>query len=328
MMAKLKFKLPKKKLLFSLSILLLFGGACSSADKNPDSRVAVEGGIDRDPSLVLSQKPILAVLSSSVFDAGIGGVIVRMPMTPEWKEKVKKGEVYGRYENIRVPLFPAQEFGKDAYLGLFGVPYLHEKKEGTFEVFYPENSSPVAQIPFKVQRADYRSEVLRVDPDKVHPPKKYEDRIKKEFEEVRAIYQKTTPQRFWTGNFDLPVKSKITSPFGIRRVYNGSMKSYHRGTDLRAGVGTPIRAPAGGKVVLAKNLYYSGNTVLLDHGYGLYTLYAHLSKIRVKKGAVLKRGKLLGLAGATGRVNGPHLHWGAIIHDTRVDPLYLTKAMK
>jgi len=89
-----------------------------------------------------------------------------------------------------------------------------------------------------------------------------------------------------------------------------------------------VRAPAGGVVVMAKNLYFTGNTVLLDHGRGVITLYAHLSRLDVRKGRTVRTGDILGLAGATGRVNGPHLHWGAVVLGEKVNPLDLTKVLR
>ena len=112
-----------------------------------------------------------------------------------------------------------------------------------------------------------------------------------------------------------------------RRLYNGEQRNFHPGLDLKAPVGTKIRAPENGKVVLAKNLFFTGNTVALDHGYGVITLYAHMSKIRVHLGDQVKPGDLLGLSGKTGRVSGPHLHWQAVIRGVKVNPAELTRAM-
>jgi murein DD-endopeptidase MepM/ murein hydrolase activator NlpD len=103
-------------------------------------------------------------------------------------------------------------------------------------------------------------------------------------------------------------------------VFNGKRASPHSGLDLRASKGDPVRAAGGGRVVLAESLYYSGNTVILDHGAGLFTLYAHLSEIKVEDGDDTAQEQIIGLAGATGRVTGPHLHWGAKIGDRPFDP--------
>src|SRR5207253_1114123 len=111
--------------------------------------------------------------------------------------------------------------------------------------------------------------------------------------------------------------------FGHRRIFNGQPRAPHAGADLRASTGTPIHATNRGRVVLAKNLFFTGNTVIIDHGLGIYTLYAHLSRIDVRVSQMVDEDEVLGLAGATGRVTGPHLHWGARIQGARVDPFSL-----
>ena len=111
--------------------------------------------------------------------------------------------------------------------------------------------------------------------------------------------------------------------FGHRRMFNDQPRAPHSGTDLKAAIGTEIQASNRGRVVLAKNLFFSGNAVFIDHGLGVYSVYLHLSEIRVACGDMIERGQVLGLAGATGRVTGPHLHWGVRITDARVDPFSL-----
>jgi murein DD-endopeptidase MepM/ murein hydrolase activator NlpD len=151
-------------------------------------------------------------------------------------------------------------------------------------------------------------------------------RAAREAQETDAIYATLTPECYWSEPFIAPVRgAKDGRNFGHRRVFNGQPRAPHSGADLRADVGTPVLAANRGRVVLAKDLFYSGNAVIVDHGLGLYTVYLHLSKIEVTPGAVVERGERLGLAGATGRVTGPHLHWGVRIVDARVDPFSLLK---
>ena len=117
-----------------------------------------------------------------------------------------------------------------------------------------------------------------------------------------------------------PVGGDPTSIFGTRRVFNGQPRSPHPGLDLRASEGTPVRSSGAGRVAIAQDLYYSGNTVIVDHGGGLYTLYAHLSSIDVAEDQEIGPGQIVGESGATGRVTGPHLHWGAKIGNRPFDP--------
>ncbi len=112
----------------------------------------------------------------------------------------------------------------------------------------------------------------------------------------------------------------MLSPFGLRRFFNGQPRSPHSGIDLRAKDGTPIKSPNNGRIALVRDCYLSGNTVVVDHGGGLFTLYAHLSRVNVKQGQMVKKGEVIGLAGSTGRVTGPHLHWGVSLMGMRVDP--------
>ncbi|HUO66645.1 MAG TPA: peptidoglycan DD-metalloendopeptidase family protein [Gammaproteobacteria bacterium] len=151
-------------------------------------------------------------------------------------------------------------------------------------------------------------------------------RATREAQETDALYATLTQECYWSEPFVAPIHgAKDGRNFGHRRVFNGQPRAPHSGADLRADVGTPIYAANRGRVVLAKDLFYSGNAVIIDHGLGLYTMYLHLSKIDVVPGAIIERGARLGLAGATGRVTGPHLHWGVRIVDARVDPFSLLK---
>ena len=120
--------------------------------------------------------------------------------------------------------------------------------------------------------------------------------------------------------FVRPVPGDPTSEFGTRRIFNGEPRAPHPGIDLHAASGTPVLVAGPGRVALAEDLYYSGGTVIVDHGGGLFTVYAHLSKIDTKEGASVKAGDAVGLSGATGRVTGPHLHWGARVGQAIFDP--------
>jgi len=168
---------------------------------------------------------------------------------------------------------------------------------------------------------------LTVDAKFVNPPQQMMARIREESARVRAVFDTVTPRRYWNGAFSLPVPGSVISAFGKRSVYNGQPRSAHSGTDFQGATGTPIRAPNAGKVVLASELYYSGNTVILDHGLGLYSYFGHMSVFSVKEGDQVKSGEILGKVGATGLVTGPHLHWAVRLAGTRVDPLSLIRVL-
>ncbi len=168
----------------------------------------------------------------------------------------------------------------------------------------------------------FPEENLKVSSRYVEPPKEVQERLVRERSRLQKIYSRRAPYPL-SGPFLRPVPGEPTSVFGTRRLFNGKPRSPHPGLDLRADTGTEVKASGDGTVVLATNLYYSGNIVILDHGGGLFTLYAHLSRIDVTKGDAIAAGQLLGLSGATGRVTGPHLHWGAKIGDKPFDPTAL-----
>jgi murein DD-endopeptidase MepM/ murein hydrolase activator NlpD len=175
-----------------------------------------------------------------------------------------------------------------------------------------------------VQEGKFATESLKVAPNFVEPNPEQLARAEAERQRLRAIFATITPERLWDGSFHYPLAG-VTSGgnFGKRRILNGKAGSPHGGVDFPAPAGTPAYAPQRGRVVLAEPLYFSGNTVVLDHGLGLYTLYAHFESISVQQGDLVDTGTLLGMVGATGRVTGPHLHWGATVNRARTNPLQL-----
>jgi murein DD-endopeptidase MepM/ murein hydrolase activator NlpD len=181
----------------------------------------------------------------------------------------------------------------------------------------------IGTLAVTVQAKEFPSEELKVAPKYVTPPPEVAERLDKERAKLKALYARRTSLDPLDAPFARPVPGDATSVFGTRRLYNGKPRSPHPGLDLRAGEGTPVHAPGPGQVVLAQNLYYSGNTVILDHGGGLFTIYAHLSFIQVTEGSAVEPGQVIGLSGATGRVTGPHLHWGAKIGNSPFDPMAL-----
>lgn len=157
----------------------------------------------------------------------------------------------------------------------------------------------------------------------VTPPPRVMERIRREATILRSLYAVFTPEWLGEDKFLMPTTGKARDNFGERRIYNNEPRSSHSGVDISASAGTPVRASNSGRVALSSDLYFAGKTVIVDHGLGLFTLYCHFSKIRVKRGQLVKRGDVLGEVGATGRVTGPHLHWGVKILGNRVDPYSL-----
>ena len=175
-----------------------------------------------------------------------------------------------------------------------------------------------------VRSGKFSVETLKVAPDYVEPPESELARIHEDQEKVARVWKTGDAQRRWSGPFQLPVDAPVReNSFGSRRVLNGEPRSPHSGIDLAAHAGQDVDAPAPGRVALAEDLYFSGGTVILDHGAGLFTSYFHLSRIDVKVGDVVAGGDRIGAVGATGRATGPHLHWSAKIDGARINPLGL-----
>ena len=191
---------------------------------------------------------------------------------------------------------------------------------------YTDGRSRTVREPVTVKTQKFPTTELKVEDKYVELSPADAARAASEARETDAIYGTLTPECYWSEPFVAPIHgAKDGRNFGHRRVFNGQPRAPHSGADLHADVGTPVYAANRGRVVLAKDLFYSGNAVIIDHGLGLYTMYLHLSKIDLAPGAIVERGQRLGLAGATGRVTGPHLHWGVRIVDARVDPFSLLK---
>jgi murein DD-endopeptidase MepM/ murein hydrolase activator NlpD len=186
-----------------------------------------------------------------------------------------------------------------------------------------DRQTEVLKQEFPLQAREFPVKKLWVKEEYVTPPAAVQDRIKWEAELLQTIWSIVTPQWLAEGRFILPHPGEMAPNFGERRIYNNVPRSRHSGVDISAPAGDPVRASNTGRVVLARDLYFSGKTVILDHGLGLFTYYCHFSRIKVKRGEVVKKGGVIGLVGSTGRSTGPHLHWSARIRESRVDPMAL-----
>ncbi len=173
---------------------------------------------------------------------------------------------------------------------------------------------------FEVRDKAYQAQHITIkDKRKVEPNAEDLRRIRREKQRIIAAF------RAWSTRpvglpLVLPVKGQQSSSFGLRRFFNGLPRKPHSGMDIAAPKGTPVRAPADGVVVNTGNYFFNGNSVFIDHGQGLVTMYCHLERIAVREGQTVRRGEVIGAVGATGRVTGPHLHWSVSLNDARVDP--------
>jgi murein DD-endopeptidase MepM/ murein hydrolase activator NlpD len=219
---------------------------------------------------------------------------------------------------------PLGRTGDGVWEGLIGVDVL--QAAGTYPVSVkaagPDGWMESTHTSVTVKPRKFGIRGLRVNPNFVEPPADDARRIVAEAERLNTIFGSVSERR-WQGPFRAPVAGQATSNFGTRSVFNGRPRSPHAGIDYRGAVGTPIVAPNAGRVVLADDLFFTGNTVVVDHGLGLFSLFAHLSRIDVKAGDDVTTGAAVGLVGATGRVTGPHLHWSVRLGAARIDPSLL-----
>jgi len=162
---------------------------------------------------------------------------------------------------------------------------------------------------------------LTVDDAFVTPPPQEEARIAREAQLLADTWTRPAAEKLWGDHFARPVPGVANSAFGSRSIFNGKARTPHGGADFMSPSGTPIHAPNAGRVVVARNLYYSGNTVVIDHGLGLFSTLAHMSAIDVHEGDRVTADQIVGRVGATGRVTGAHLHWAIRAAGARVDPL-------
>jgi murein DD-endopeptidase MepM/ murein hydrolase activator NlpD len=147
--------------------------------------------------------------------------------------------------------------------------------------------------------------------------------IRMERADFALAFARPAAERFWEAPFIRPVPHESSSSFGYRRIINGKPRAPHTGADLRAPVGTEVLAANHGRVVLTGNYFFAGQSIILDHGGGLYTMYFHLSEFKVDAGTMVRRGDVIALSGMSGRVTGPHLHWAARLGNARIDPMEL-----
>jgi murein DD-endopeptidase MepM/ murein hydrolase activator NlpD len=229
------------------------------------------------------------------------------------------GTLLGR----RVPFFKISE---DEFAALVGIDMADAPGtvELMVEITSPEGTRQQA-FPVSVAAEDFRDQRLTLPKDQVDPDAAALKRISREREKIQSVFGSPTPERLWRQPFVVPVDGVVTGAFGSRRILNGQPRNQHNGEDIAAPMGTPLKAANNGIVRMVDDHFFSGRSVILDHGLGLYTLYSHLQTVKVKEGDRIDRGQIIGTVGKSGRATGPHLHWGAWLNGSRVNPFSLTR---
>ncbi len=212
------------------------------------------------------------------------------------------------------------EFRRDGagFSALAGVDL--DRKVGKYPLAFGDQHMDVVVTPHA-----YRSSVITVPDRFVEPPVEVQARIDEERVFRTKVFAASPAERFWNGAFTAPAPTRFTSSFGVRRVYNGKTKSVHQGLDYAAAMGTEVHAANAGRVVIARDMYFEGGLVTLDHGDSLFTLYMHLSKFLVKEGDAVEKGAPIAKSGSSGRVTGPHLHFAVRWQGVYLEPSTLLR---
>ncbi|MBS2027250.1 MAG: M23 family metallopeptidase [Deltaproteobacteria bacterium] len=272
---------------------------------------AVDGGADAASGTATSASG--ATLTINTEAAVPGGILVLDVRNYKWPEALR-GKLLGE----KLKFFTA---GKKHQRALVGISLEQEPGPLKVEVeLHRGKTVETLSTTIAIASKEFRKSELKVASKFVTPPKSEKEHIAQDKVEINKAYKSLGfgPATF-VGKLSQPRDSEITAHFGDQRLYNGKKKNAHQGTDFDGKIGDPIQAAADGVVILARGCYYSGNTVIVAHGGGLFTSYFHMSRMDVTPGQQVTRGTQLGLVGKTGRVTGPHLHLGVKIHDRLVD---------
>jgi murein DD-endopeptidase MepM/ murein hydrolase activator NlpD len=232
--------------------------------------------------------------------------------------KNMSGPVEGTFIGKKLYFNPS----KKSYQAVLGIDLFTEPGKYSLVI---TNKGTKLQRTVKVSKKDYPIQRLTLPKDMVVLSPENEARVEREQKKVATLWP-VDSVRIWSGGFIDPLPGKkIGTPFGVRRIINDIPKNPHSGVDVTADEGEPVRAPNDGVVVLVDDQFYSGKSVILDHGQGIYTMFFHLSRINVRHGQAVMKGDAIAEVGSTGRSTGAHLHWGARVQGARIDPLGLIK---
>ncbi len=230
----------------------------------------------------------------------------------------------GEFDGTGVAL--AYDVSSASFKGLLGADV--DCKPGAYALTLRTGERLLKTVPIYVGEKNYGVRRLSLPPSMTEYDEKTKERIRIEKERTDALWGKSGSTKLWSGPFLMPVKGKVTGEFGTRTFINGEERSPHTGVDLHAEMHEDVRCSNSGRVVLSDDLFFTGKTIVIDHGSGIFTMYFHLSEVFFREGDTVERGRVIGRAGSTGRSTGPHLHWGARLAGARVNPIDLVNSSK
>jgi len=208
-----------------------------------------------------------------------------------------------------------------SYLGFIGIDQNSKPGERNIQIFF-NNKEKISKT-ITIQKKDFKIQHLTLPKTKVDLSSEDLKRHNKEKKVVTSLFTDSRDIKIFNSKFTKPINTKISTPFGVKRFMNKKPKNSHSGIDLKAKMNDPIRSINDGVVVFTGDHFFSGNSIYIDHGLGIVSMYFHLSEINVKTADKVNTGDIIGLAGSTGRSTGPHLHWGVRVNNIRVNPLSL-----
>ena len=218
----------------------------------------------------------------------------------------------------RIPMLHNK--GTQSWVGFIGADLTTDPGEYKLQITYAAGHDPVLHT-IRVRPKDYGIRRITVPREMVELDRPTLERVLREIETVKGIFATSSEQPLWRGGWENPVPGTIVSPFGCRNIINEVERSPHSGVDLKALAGTPVRACNRGIVALVAEHFFSGKSIFIDHGGGIFSMYFHLSHVSVQTDELVEKGDLIGLSGSSGRVTGPHLHFGIRLNGTRINPL-------
>ena len=256
-------------------------------------------------------QPVLALPDGNNIPGGVAVINLKTEIAPQ--------SVTFRKKNVLLAK------NNDQWYAVVGLPLA--TKPGQQRITVKSYTGKTQTIAFQVRDKKYETQHITIkNKRKVNPNQQDMQRIARERKRIRAAFRTFSTTNDVELDFVIPVEGRFSSPFGLRRFFNGQARNPHSGLDIAAPEGTPIVSPASGSIVETGDFFFNGNSVFIDHGQGLITMFCHLSEILVKKGQPVERGQTIGKVGMTGRVTGPHLHWSVSLNDARVEPLWFLPA--